>query len=90
MSVFRDIECSKCKGIFESFQAMDCPKIYIAKCQLCNIICELERVYIKAPGISFGGISGAVSGSGFYTTDYKNSDLVKGRAIEHRSRFRGE
>ena len=90
MSVFRDIECSKCKGVFESFQAMDCPKLYTAECPLCNATCNLERVYITAPGISFGGISGAVNGSGFYTTDYKNSDLVKRRAIEHRSRIRGE
>lgn len=90
MNVLRDMECSNCLGVFEMFQEMNCPKTFVGECPLCNATGTLERIYINAPGIAFGMISGAVGGSGFYATDHKNSDLIKGRAIEHKNRLHGE
>lgn len=90
MKVFRDMECSKCEAIFEDFQPMNSPQSFITECPVCGLNCSVVRVYVKAPGIAFGMISGAVNGSGFYETDNKNSDLVKGRAIEHKNRLHGE
>jgi predicted nucleic acid-binding Zn ribbon protein len=85
MKVFWDVQCSRCDGIFEDFVEREQPSAYTGECPTCGPEVALERVYVHAPGLSFGGISGAVQGSGFYSTDYKTkeSDLVPRRAEEH-------
>lgn len=85
MKVLWDVQCSRCEEIFEVFIEREHSKSYEGDCPACGPNVLLERAYIRAPGISFGGISGAVQGSGFYATDYRTteSDLVRQRAIEH-------
>jgi hypothetical protein len=85
MKVFWDVECSRCNATFEAFVEREQSAIFEGECPTCGDGVTLERVYLHAPGISFGGISGAVRGSGFHSTDYGShkSDLVHGRAAEH-------
>jgi predicted nucleic acid-binding Zn ribbon protein len=83
MKVYWDVECETCEGIFQIFVESSHPRSFEGDCPDCGPGVSISRVYVKAPGISFGGRSGAVKGSGFYATDYKDSDLVRGRAIEH-------
>lgn len=89
--VTRDYECSRCLRVMEIETPIDHgAKPWYAECPACGALDYLERVWLSAPAVSFGGRSGAVRGSGFHSTDYSNpkSDLLKGRALEHQSRIR--
>lgn len=91
MRVFRDMQCQSCSLVVEDFQERDSATVLELFCPSCDGQRTFERVLISAPGIAFGMISGAVSGSGFHNTDYgkANSDLVNKRAIDHAYRNHG-
>lgn len=60
-----EYKCTKCEEVFEIFQKMtDAP---LRECHVCGG--ELTKVISGGIGIIF-------KGSGFYTTDYKNSSAV--------------
>lgn len=88
MNTIRDMQCDVCETVFEHMQPFDAPKRLRDRCPSCERTRSLERVYVTAPAVTFGMISGAVRGSGFYNTDYgrAKSDLVDGRALEHAAR----
>ena len=64
-----EYKCGKCEEVFEIFQKMtDAP---LRECPVCGG--ELKKVVSGGIGIIF-------KGSGFYTTDYKNSSALSSSA----------
>ncbi len=64
-----EYKCSKCEEAFEFFQKIS--EEPIRECPVCKG--ELKRLISGGAGVIF-------KGSGFYTTDYKNSSTVNSTA----------
>lgn len=74
-----EYRCSKCEEAFEFFQKIS--EEPIRECPLCKG--ELKRVISGGAGIIF-------KGSGFYTTDYKNSSTVNSSGYKEKEKNDGK
>jgi putative FmdB family regulatory protein len=74
-----EYRCSKCEEEFEFFQKIS--EEPIRECPVCKG--ELKRVISGGAGIIF-------KGSGFYTTDYKNSSTVNSSGDKEKEKNDGK
>jgi putative FmdB family regulatory protein len=74
-----EYRCSKCEESFEFFQKIS--EEPIRECPVCKG--ELKRVISGGAGIIF-------KGSGFYTTDYKNSSTVNSSGDKEKEKNDGK